>query len=487
MTVYFTIILVIYLIAMLLIGAFGAKKSVSTEDYILAGRKLPVWAMAFSVVAGFFGSEVAMGAAGTAYTMGWVGGAGIPFGWAVCLLIMGYFFTEKMRAMRVYNISDFFAIKYGEKVGMITAVVIVIGQLFWIAALNIGIAKTLATFLGWDYKVAIAVGLTIVLIYTVAGGLWSGVITDVIQFAILSIATVVLAVVSVNAAGGWSAITAAAPKENLSLVPKDIGTTIFVITGLLSPIFSGVITPDGNSRLMAGKSPKASRNAALLASPIYLVLGILSMIIGFAGIVVYPNIADAEMIYPNFALDFLPPVFAALVMIGLVSVVMSSADSALLASATLLTRNLYRPLTKTKDENDKKALFKVRMAVVLCGVFSIIISILSAEIENAMVILNMVTAGIWLTLAPLIWFGFFWKKANKTAGVITAIFSAVFLVVWYSISILINPAFTDSLKMADLPGELLCAPIGLIIFFVVGNATCKKDAPVEISFENKED
>ena len=485
MTTLYTIILFVYIIAMIVIGIIGAKKSKTSEDYILAGRKLPIVMMAFSVVAGFFGSEVAMGASGTAYTMGWVGGAGIPFGWTLCLIVMGVFFTKKMRAMRLYSIAEYFQVKYGKTVGVLSAILIVVGQLFWIAALNIGMAKTLSTFLGWDYNLSIGMGLLIVLIYTVAGGLWSGVITDCIQFVILAIATIVLMFVSVNAAGGWSNVVQTVPAEQMNFTVKDAATLIFVITGLLSPIFSGVVTPDGNSRLMGGRSPKASMKAAFLSAPLYLVLGIACMIIGFAGIVVFPNIADAEMIYPTFALEYLSPVFAAMVMIGLVSVVMSSADSALLASATMMTKNIVEPLKKKKME-DKKILWLVRIMVIVAGLAAVLIAVLSADVENAMVILNMITAGLWLALAPLIWFGFFWKKANKTAGVATIIFSIVFLLVWYSISTLVNPSF-GSFMMSDLPGELICTPIGLLLFVIVAKATYKKDPPIELPVYDDEE
>lgn len=479
MTTMYTIILLVYVIAMLGIGFFGAKKSETSEDYILAGRQLPAWMMAFSVVAGFFGSEVAMGASGTAYTMGWIGGAGIPLGWSVCLLVMAFCFTGKMRGMRLYNISDFFEIKYGSTVGVLSSILIAIGQLFWIAALNIGIAKTLAAFLGWNYYAAIGIGLVVVLIYTVSGGLWSGVITDVIQFIILGISTIILAVVAVSEAGGWGNITAVVPKEQMSFSIKDTSTLLFAIGGFFSPIFSGVVTPDGNSRLMGGKSVKASIRAALLSSPLYFVLGIACMIIGFAGVVVYPAITDAELIYPSFAIDYLPSFLSALVMIGLVSVVMSSADSAILASATLLTRNVIGPLKKEKM-SDRETLKLVRLMVVVCGILSLVIAFLSAEIENAMVVLNMLTAGIWLALAPLIWYGFFWKKANKTAGLVTTVFSCIFLLIWYSISTFINPSI-GSISMSDLGGELIAAPVGMIIFYITAKLTSDKDKPVEIT------
>ena len=106
-------------------------------------------------------------------------------------------------------------------------ILIVVGQLFWIAALNIGMAKTLSTFLGWDYNLSIGIGLLIVLIYTVAGGLWSGVITDCIQFVILAIATIVLMFVSVNAAGGWSNVVQTVPAEQMNFTVKDAATLIF--------------------------------------------------------------------------------------------------------------------------------------------------------------------------------------------------------------------------------------------------------------------
>jgi len=489
MSAWFTVLLVIYLVVMVFIGFLGAKKSKNTEEYLLAGRKLPVWMMGFSVVAGFFGSEVAMGASGIAYTEGWLGGAGMPFGWAACLLVMGLLFTERMRKMRLYNISDFFARKYGEKVGMLTAIVIVVAMLFWIAALNLGLAKTFTVFLGWDYTISIAIGTIIVLAYTVAGGLWSGVITDIIQFIILSVATIILAIVSVKVAGGWSNIIATVPAHKMSFIPSDWRMLIFLLWGFLTPVFSGVVTPDGNSRLMAGITPKASKQAAFLSCPLYLILGLLCMVIGFAGVVVYPNIADVELIYPQFALDYMHPVFSAMVMVGLVSVVMSSSDSAILSSATLLSKNVYQPLTKA-DPNSKHFLFIVRLCVIVVGILAVIISYLSAFTPNAMLLLNMVTGGIWFTLIPLIWFGFFWKKANKTAASWSLWFCVIFLIIYNVLVLTWNPVIhhASGLTLEKLPGELICSPIAFVMFYFIAKATCNKDKPVDLAeLESAED
>ncbi|MBT6891544.1 MAG: hypothetical protein HOA25_08590, partial [Gammaproteobacteria bacterium] len=112
-----TIILIgvsIYLLAMILIGIAASRRVESQDDFIVAGRKLPLWLCAPTLIATWFGGGTMLGAAGTGYEGGILASIAVPFGTALVLILMGFFFVRTLRRLKILTIGDFFEMRFGQ-------------------------------------------------------------------------------------------------------------------------------------------------------------------------------------------------------------------------------------------------------------------------------------------------------------------------------------------------------------------------------------
>jgi Na+/proline symporter len=98
---------------MLVIGAWASKRTGSTANFIVAGRRLPIWIGTATIIATWFGGGTMMGAAGASYDHGLIGVIADPFGGALCLFLVGFFFVRMFRRLRLLTFIDFFQNRYG--------------------------------------------------------------------------------------------------------------------------------------------------------------------------------------------------------------------------------------------------------------------------------------------------------------------------------------------------------------------------------------
>ena len=98
----------IYLVMMLIIGIWASRRTGSTANFIVAGRRLPIWIGSATIIATWFGGGTMMGAAGASYEHGLLGVIADPFGGALCLFLVGFFFVRLFRRLRLLTFIDFF-------------------------------------------------------------------------------------------------------------------------------------------------------------------------------------------------------------------------------------------------------------------------------------------------------------------------------------------------------------------------------------------
>ena len=112
----------IYLVIMLSIGAYATKRATSATNFIVAGRRMPIWICSATIVATWFGGGTMMGGAGASYERGLLGVIADPFGGALCLFIVGFFFVRLFRRLRLLTFIEFFENRYGKTAATIAAI-----------------------------------------------------------------------------------------------------------------------------------------------------------------------------------------------------------------------------------------------------------------------------------------------------------------------------------------------------------------------------
>jgi len=131
------------------------------------------------------------------------------------------------------------------------------------------------------------------------------------------------------------------------------------------PVFGSIAAQELVSRALATRSPEVARRSALLGGGLYLLVGLIPAFLGLVGIGLLPKLDDPEQFLPTLARQYLPPFLFVLFAGALVSAILSTVDSTLLAASSLTTHNLVLPLWRDTNEADKVRL--ARAGVVIFG------------------------------------------------------------------------------------------------------------------------
>ena len=370
-----------------------------------------------------------LGAAGTGYEGGFLASISVPFGSALVLILIGFFFVQTLRRMKLLTVAQFIENRFGRVAGIVTAVALLLAIIGWIGGLMVGFGQVFQTMTGVPMELGILVGGVIVIGYTAVGGLWAVALTDFVQMVIIAIGLIVLLVVVLINIGGWGAIAPQLPEHTFRLVPLEHNFETWLNYLRLWIIF-GIADLTSQSlmqRVSAAKSEQTAQNAFYLAGAGYLFLGLIPVVLGIIAGVTMPGLEDPESVIPRMAVEHLHPIAIAIFVGAILAAIMSSADSALLAAASLVSINLA-PIVKPDISSEQK-LSVTRIAIPVCGVIGIYVAL---EVQAVLQI--MLDANSFLLVGIVVPFiaGVWWKKANRTGALsaMAAGFSAWFLSAW---------------------------------------------------------
>lgn len=451
----------VYLVGMIAVGFYASRQTHTLSEFIVAGRKLPPLLLTTTIIATWFGGGTVLGASGAAYEDGLLGVIADPFGAALCILLVGLFFARLFRRLKLLTFVDFVQQRYGSVAAVVAAGSSVVSNIGWVAGMLVAFGVLFESLTGVPLEVGIFGGAIVIFVYTAVGGLWAVALTDFIQMVIIIVGLGVLLVVVLDDVGGWSAISAGIPDEAFGLLPvEDTGEQW--LNYLRAWVIFGVADISSQSltqRAMAARNEQVAVRSFYFAAAGYLLIGMVPVLLGIIAGVTMPELADPEAAIPALAIAHLHPVAIAVFVGAILAVVMSSADSALLSAASLISRNLL-PLV-VADAADKLSLRVARLAIPACGFIAIGIAL------NAQIIYDLVIDANVLLLAavivPLI-LGVWWQRANRFG----ALSAMVFGVAAWLLTGFVAP---------ELPGDLIGLFASLVAMLVVTPLTQKLDPP----------
>lgn len=342
----------VYVLLQLALGLWVARRVSSEEDYLLAGRSLGYGLATFTIFATWFGAETCVGAAGQVFEHGLAGGASEPFGYALCLLLMGTVFAAALWRRGYVTVADVVRARFGVAAERFCVLLVAPTSVMWAAAQIRAFGQVLAATAGVDPNLAIAVAAGIVMIYTVSGGLLADAITDLVQGLALIVGLVVLLVAVVTALGGVGPAIAAIDPTRLSFGSSEIGALSMADRWAI-PICGSLVAQELVARVLACRSVKVARRATIAGGLVYLVVGLIPVFIGLVGVALVPDLAHPEQIVGEVARLHLGTLGYIAFVGALVSAIMSTVDSALLAAASLTAHNLVVPLRPGISEAGK--------------------------------------------------------------------------------------------------------------------------------------
>lgn len=498
----------IYIAIVIGIGAFFAKRSnQSSENYFIGGRSLGPWVAAMSAEASDMSGWLLMGLPGVAYWCGisdafWTA-AGLALGTYLNWLIVSKRLRRySLAAGNAITLPDFFSNRFHEKkkvIMTISSLFILIFFAVYAGSCFVTCGKLFNQMFGIDYKLMMLAGAAFVIIYTFLGGFLAESVSDFMQGMLMIFALVVILTVGTKAAGGLGNVI-----ENVKSIP---GFGEFF--GIAKPVVE-----DGVQQLGADGKPlfgpagdygllnvvsmlawglgyfgmpqvllrfiairradelKMSRRIAMVWVTISLIAAVA---IGIIGRCAFPTSlltkSDAENVFILMSQSLLHPLFAGVIMAGILAATISSSDSYLLIAASALSKNIYQGVIK-KDATDKQVMNVSRITLLAVALVGIIIAL----DENSVIfkIVSFAWAGFGATFGPLMLFSLFWKRINRAGAIAGMLAGGISVFVW---KLVINP-----LGGAFAIYELLPAFIISSIFIIVVSL-CTKEPSAEIQAE----
>jgi SSS family transporter len=369
-----------YVIGMIGMGIYFSRKIKTDEDYYLGGRSLgPVFAT-FSIFATWFGAETCIGTAGSVYKNGLSSIHADPIGYSVCLLLVGLFFAKALWRKKITTIPDLFRTRYSGTAEKLAAIIMIPSSIIWAAAQVRALGQIVHSTTDFGPVLAVTIAASVVIIYTMCGGMLADAYADLIQGIAIIVGLIILITIVLIDLGGLEKALLSIPREKLSLSGGAMKELSFIgkLELWLVPILGSLVAQELVGRISASRSEKVAHHSAFRAAGIYFLVGSIPVFIGLIGVNYLPNLEHPETLMPVLAKTHLHPILYVVFVGALVSAILSTVDTTLLACSALFAHNLVYPTFPELKE--KKKVYIARMCTLAAGVFSYIVAYSSESI-----------------------------------------------------------------------------------------------------------
>ena len=449
-----------YLIAMVLIGLVVVKKVRSMDDYYLGGRSFGPLVLMATVCATIIGGSGLMGRAGVAYSSGFKAiMTALPY-------LLGMFIFSGLAGrisdvgtkFGVTSIPDLFEQRFGKTAKVVLGCLIAFTMMGTVAS-QVTATATIINMLGGEigisYELGALIACAVFIIYTATSGLFGVIYTDVFQFVMLILFVYILIPASsrVKLGGIGNFVQNLAPELAKPYIDGSILSdiiTYFVFTLAGAEMWQ---------RAFAAKSQKAAKNGLFLGTVAY---GLTIPLVWFMGVVAHQLIGAEKIamygttaaVVPALAIEILPVGLTGLALAGILSVIMSTADSYLLVSVQTCVHDIGKTIRPQMPERTEISLSRIFSIVLPLGAL-----VIAVYIHNAYNIL-MFAWSFYAAAAGLPAFAaLYWKKATK-AGIISGMAAGFVVCVGWK---LIGTPFGLG---PTVPGAIACAAALVVVSLV---------------------
>lgn len=461
-------IFIVYAIGIVTLGLWVSRKKDdkqrSAEDYFLAGKSLPWWAIGASLIAANISAEQFIGISGSGFAIGL---AIASYEWiaAITLLIVGKYFLPIFIRQGLYSIPEFLEKRYGTHLKSVLAI-------FWIgvfvfvnltSVLYLG-AKALDTVMGCGDGSLIMVSIIGLALFAAAYSLWGGLSavawTDVLQVVLLIVGGLVTTFIALNSLsdgeGVWQGLltlkeNVSAEKFSMILNPSENimpgGKDAYLDLPGLSVVLGGLWIANFYywgfnqyiiQRTLAAKNLKEAQRGIAFAAALKLVIPLLVVIPGMIAYAMYSNqmfgadtaflntegAIDCDKAYPWLISTFVPTGLRGVVLAALAAAIVSSLASMLNSTATIFTMDIYKPYFD-KQAKDNRLVAVGRITAIVSLVVAAAIAPLLGEVGQAFQYIQEYTGLVTPGILAIFMLGLFWKKTTQKAAIWGALLSII--------------------------------------------------------------
>ena len=455
------IIVIGYLVGMLVIGyVVGKLKIKNADDYMVAGRRMGVFMVAFSLSANNIGGGSTTGLAGKAFTSWGMSAVWYVLAASIAMIPLAYF-APKIRKTMAVTIPEVVGRRFGKFSSGFSAILNILA-LFCLTSSQIAASGSVVSVLtGIDTRICLLIAGLVVILYTTFGGMIADQISDLVQFIIILVGLAIATPFVIKGCGGWSTIASKLPGDQLSFTKIGWVAIIGYIFNYFCTFLSG---PEMISRFESAKDEKTAQRASLVSAVLMAAMAIFPTLLGLAALSVSDTLGNISSNSAMMAVTqtYAPTIITGIVSAAIISATMSSADSNLLCMSTMIINDLFLPYSGKKLDGMKEVR-ATRICNIICCIVAVFISFFGINI------VTMNTFAFAIRCAgPFAAYGLglVIPRATKHSGQISIITGTIGVIIWQVIS-------GGGFYLGVLPVVFGCA-VGTITFFLVNLIEWKK-------------
>lgn len=390
----------LYFLGILAIGYNSFKKIKDTSHFFIANKEAGIFQVTGSLLATILGSSAILGNVAATYHIGW---AGI---WLLFCAAFGLFtllpLLKKFEKFKGYNLPELLGSFYGEEVRILSSFIISIAWIGIVAAQIMGAAQIMEIMSSFSYFQSVIISGIIFIVYTILGGQLSIIKTDCFQLIFILLGIILCFLFLPNL-------------ETSNVVPQLINEKfnyLDLLILLLTYSSTFLVGPDIYSRIFCAKNTAVAKWSIIISIIILIPLAFILTKIGIFAAGAYPNLANGQSPLLHVAANTLPYPISLLLYFGLLSAIISTADTCLLTASSIFTEIF------TKNLENIKSIKLTRVFIGLFGVFSILVALKLKFILSSLLLALSVYSGALIIPCFAGILGYRFKKTYVLSAII---------------------------------------------------------------------
>jgi len=438
------VVLLFYVVGVVGFGCYFVRKSRTTERFMAAGRSLPGWAVGLSIFGTYVSSISFLALPGKAYRADWN-----PFVFSLSLPLATWigvrYFVPYYRRLGEVSAYNALEKRFGPWARTYAVVCYLLTQVVRIGAIMFLVALALERLLGWhEVPIILATG-ALVTLYTLLGGIEAVIWTDVVQSIVLTGGALVCGALLLfgmpEGPGQLFTIAARHGKWSLGSLGSGLAESTFwvvLLYGLFANLKNFGIDQSYVQRYITAKSEGAAKRSVWLGGLLYIPISALFFFIGtglFAYYKAKPELLPvglaADRVFPHFIVHGLPAGLSGLLIAAVFAAAMSSVDSSLNCSATLMLGDIYKRYFR-KDAGEKESMRVLYVSTLVCGILGTSIALVLAALgarESTLDIWWKLSGIFTGALLGLFLVGFLSRRVGN-AGAATGVVCGILVIAW---------------------------------------------------------
>jgi len=326
------------IVVVVAVGFLVARKvGGDSSNFLVAGRALSLPLVGAALMGQAVDTNATLGNTDLAFEFGFWAGAALPLGLALCLTLTGIFFAKPMNRMGLTTFPDYFRLRFGRRSEVASSVLLVVAFSILVAGNLVAGGYLFNYFLGVPYWLGVVAIAVIVVAYTGAGGMIADAYTAIIQMSLILVGAVAT-LIWVTVAYGLTIPEGMGPFDLGQLTDPAQGATVNWAT-LIALGIGDIVAIDFMQRVFAAKNPETARRACFVGAGGAAAVGIPFALIALASTAILPADTEGPVLFTLLD-QYAPAVLTMLVLAGIVGASMSTANGAILATASVTVRNL---------------------------------------------------------------------------------------------------------------------------------------------------